>query len=112
MRRLSVLALLLLAVPAIAAETTQPAPVNMPEPPVLPAGVSDDPNFEPEIVLTEKDGEKHEEYKIQGKTYMIKVTPKHGVPYYLVDERGDGMFSRQESTDSGVRVPRWVIHTF
>ncbi len=43
---------------------------------------------------------------------MIKVTPSHGKPYYLVDEKGDGKFSRQESTDSGVRVPLWVIHSF
>ena len=40
---------------------------------------------------------------------MIKITPKVGKPYYLVDDRGDGKFARQESLDSGVRPPRWVI---
>jgi len=43
---------------------------------------------------------------------MIKVTPKKGAPYFLVDDKGDGKFSRQEGLDSGVRPPRWVIHTF
>jgi hypothetical protein len=43
---------------------------------------------------------------------MIKITPKVGKPYYLVDDRGDGKFARQESLDSGFRPPRWVIHRF
>ena len=41
-----------------------------------------------------------------------EVTPPHGVPYYLVDERGDGRMTRQEPLDSGLRVPMWVIGTF
>jgi len=43
---------------------------------------------------------------------MIKVTPKVGPPYYLIDQRGDGKFARQESLDSGFRPPQWVIHRF
>jgi hypothetical protein len=43
---------------------------------------------------------------------MIKISPKHGIPYYLVDDRGDGKFARQESLDTGLRVPRWVIFRF
>ena len=53
-----------------------------------------------------------EEYRANGKLYMIKIIPKIGAPYYLVDDRGDGKFSRQESLDSGVRPPRWTIHKF
>jgi hypothetical protein len=40
------------------------------------------------------------------------VTPPHGVPYYLVDDKGDGRMTRQEPLDSGLRVPMWVIGTF
>jgi hypothetical protein len=43
---------------------------------------------------------------------MIKITPKHGKPYYLIDDRGDGKFARQEGLDSGLRVPTWVIYKF
>ena len=43
---------------------------------------------------------------------MLKVTPPHGVPYYLVDQKGDGQFSRQDNLDSGVRVPQWVLIRF
>ena len=28
---------------------------------------------------------------------MIKVTPAHGVPYYLVDREGDGKFTRDDT---------------
>ena len=42
----------------------------------------------------------------------VKVTPPHGRPYYLIDERGDGKFSRQESHDTGLRPPMWVIHSW
>ena len=49
---------------------------------------------------------------INGKLYMIKVTPPHGVPYYLVDDKGDGSWARQQPTDTGLRVPKWVIHSW
>ena len=39
---------------------------------------------------------------------MAKLT----TPYYLIDERGDGTFARQDVQDSGLRVPMWVIGNF
>ncbi len=66
----------------------------------------------PEVIITQLADTTVEEYRANGRLYMIKITPKHGVPYYLVDERGDGKFARQESLDSGLRVPRWVIKSF
>ena len=43
---------------------------------------------------------------------MIKVTTAVGKPYYMIDQHGDGRFSRQNSLDSGLRPPMWVIHEF
>ncbi len=44
---------------------------------------------------------------------MQRVTPKHGVPYVLMDMKGDGTFMRQDNPlDSGVRVPQWVLMEF
>ena len=34
---------------------------------------------------------------------MLKVIPKVGKPYYLIDQKGDGQFARQDSLDSGMR---------
>lgn len=52
------------------------------------------------------------EYRANGKLYMLKVIPRVGKPYYLIDRRGDGQFARQESLDSGLRPPMWVIKEF
>lgn len=76
----------------------------------------DDLSVSPEgpqvTITTRKEETTIEEYRVGGKLYMIKVTPKHGKPYYLVDDLGDGRFARQDGLDSGVRVPRWVIKKF
>ena len=53
-----------------------------------------------------------EEYRMGGKLYMLKVTPARGAPSYLIDEKGDGRMTRQDSFDSGVRPPMWVIHSW
>ena len=50
---------------------------------------------------------------INGKLYMMKITPSHGVPYYLVDEKGDGNWAPKDTADAAhIRVPMWVIRTF
>jgi hypothetical protein len=84
----------------------------LPEPPPPPPGYELDPALEPEVTIRQSGKDKVEEYRIRGKLYMVKVTPPHGKPYYLIDSRGDGTFSRQESLDSGLRVPMWVIKEF
>jgi len=50
-----------------------------------------------------------EEFRIKGRLYMVRVTPPHGRPYYLVDQRGDGVFTPVDSPTSILSVPQWVI---
>lgn len=105
------LLLLLLSSVCVGAYADKKAPVKLeplPPPPAMDSGAND----EPEVTITKEAGQSVEEYRVGGKLYMIKITPKVGKPYYLVDDRGDGKFSRQESLDSGLRPPRWVIHRF
>jgi hypothetical protein len=109
------LPLLLLGCFSLTAYAQKPVPANLeplPPPPASNAAQEEAPGDEPEITITKEAEQTVEEYRAGGKLYMIKITPKHGVPYYLVDEQGDGKFVRQESLDSGVRVPRWIIHQF
>lgn len=83
------------------------APV--PPPPAL------DPNEavdEPQVTITKETEQTIEEYRAGGRLYMIKITPKVGPPYYLVDDKGDGRFMRHDGLDSGVRPPRWILHQF
>ena len=87
-----------------------PALQSLPPPP--PIASAQDPDLEPQVTITKQTEQTVEEYRAGGRLYMIKITPKVGKPYYLVDDRGDGKFSRQESLDSGLRPPRWIIHSF
>ena len=89
-----------------------PALQPIPEPPPPPPGFELDPALEPQVTILRRGADTVEEFRIGGKLYMVKVTPPHGRPYYLIDHRGDGMFTRQDSFDSGIRVPMWVIRTF
>jgi len=43
---------------------------------------------------------------------MIKVTPKVGKPYYLVDHKGDGVFSRADDNERSLSVPMWLIKSW
>lgn len=112
MRRLLPALVLAVALPVLA-QNRLPELQPLPEPPPAPPGMLDAPS-EPAVNIRQgtRGEDKVEEYMRGGKVYMIKVTPSHGVPYYLVDQQGNGTFVRQDVTDSGLRVPMWVIGTF
>ena len=110
MRRLLGIALLGVALPLAAQLPPKLEPV--PEPPPPPPGLVPDPALEPQVTITRRGEDKVEEYRVNGKLYAMKVTPPHGVPYFLIDEAGNGTMSRRDSLDSGLRVPQWVIHSF
>lgn len=109
MRPLLIAALACLSLSAYAAQPEAPAKADAPPPPPMSA---DDSNDEPQVTIIKQTEQTVEEYRAGGKLYMIKIIPKVGPPYYLVDDLGDGKFSRQERLDSGLRVPRWVIKRF
>jgi hypothetical protein len=68
---------------------------------------------QPDVTTREEGGQLIQEYRVKNKLYMQRVTPKHGRPYVLVDNKGDGTFSRLEQTlDQQVRVPQWVLLEF
>lgn len=110
MRRILLALLLAAAFPVYAQSGPPPGAKPLPEPPPPPPGV--DAPDEPQVTITKRGEDKVEEYRVNGRLYMMKVTPPHGVPYYLVDNNGDGSWARRESLDSGLRVPMWVIKSF
>ena len=85
-----------------------------PPPPIIeegfPEGAED--SFEPEVTIVHRDNEVVEEYRVRGQLYMVKVTPAHGVPYYLVDEDGSGRMVRRDGVTPRLAVPMWVIKTW
>jgi hypothetical protein len=56
-------------------------------------------------------GSKIEQYKVNGKVYMVKVIPpKPFPPYYLEDKGGTGRFTEVPQTAAEhLSVPQWVI---
>lgn len=113
MRKILLIALLALAAPAWAQAPVPPPPKlePLPEPPPPPPGMVD-PALEPQVTILKRGIDTVEEYRIAGRLYMMKVIPPTGAPYYLIDHRGDGNFTRHDSFDFGTRVPMWVIHSF
>ncbi|WP_374340116.1 DUF2782 domain-containing protein [Methyloversatilis sp.] len=101
------------AMPPVFAQAKRPPDLQpIPEPPPPPEPLDGGVAVEPQITIIQRDGETVEEHRVNGKLYMIKVTPGHGVPYYLMDENGSGAMTRYDDLDSGLRVPKWVIFSF
>jgi hypothetical protein len=113
-RSLLVAAMLLaLALPVAAQAPGKPAGLQpIPEPPP-PAGLELDPSLEPQVTILKRGTDTVEEYRIGGKLYMIKVTPAHGIPYYMVDREGYGTFTRDDTyVGNNIRPPMWLIFSF
>jgi len=67
--------------PPIPPENTEGVPI----PPKI-----QDEMIEPVVTIREEEERRIEEYSMNGRVYMVKVTPIGGIPYYYVDTNGDG----------------------
>lgn len=104
LRLLAGLPVLLLAAAAPAAEPAPGKPVEAP--PKVEPGES----VQPEVTITESKEKTITEYRIAGQLRAIKVQPKVGKAYYLIDREGSGQFLRF-GPDMGpnLEVPRWIL---
>ena len=67
-------------------------------PPIPPEDTSDVPippkitgeQIEPTVTIREEEDRTIEEYRFNGQVYMVKITPRGGIPYYYIDTDGDG----------------------
>ncbi len=103
-------AFLLTSLLALAAHADAPRLQPLPDIPPPPGVV--DPALEPQITIRQQGSERVEEFRIKGHLYMIRITPSHGHPYYLVDQRGDGAMHRLDDLSPNFQVPMWVISEF
>ena len=108
MRRLFPL-LLLAALPVWAQNDLQPLPAVPPPPPGMEAF---DAALEPQVTIVKSEKETREEFRLNGKLYMIKVTPSVGPAYYLVDNQGDGNFIEANTPSQMVKPPMWILHSW
>jgi hypothetical protein len=109
MRRLLLVVLIAFSSSALAQAQKRPPKLEpLPEPPPPPPMSVE----EPAVRIPVQKEDKVEELRQGGRVVMLKVTPPHGKPYYLVDTTGNGNWMRRDSLDDGVRVPQWPIHTW
>lgn len=110
--RLIIMLAFMLPMLAIAADRTPPNLEPLPDVPPPPMGLGLEGVDEPEVTIIKREGETVEEYRINGELYMLKITPAHGVPYYLQKEDRDGGWSRFDGPGEPVIIPKWVIFRF
>ena len=101
------------ALTALAQKAPPPPKLEpLPEPPPPAPEIAADPELEPQVTIVRRENETIEEFRVNGRLTMVKVTPRHGRPYYLVAEGASGGFVRRDSLDTGLRVPLWVLFSF
>ncbi|MDT8364368.1 MAG: DUF2782 domain-containing protein [Nitrosomonas sp.] len=71
-----------------------------------------DPSLDPEITITERKDETVEEYWVHGRLHMIKIIPKIGKPYFLLNRHRASEPPHRGNMESGVSVPMWEIYRF
>jgi hypothetical protein len=67
------------------------------------------PADEAEVTVARRAGDRIEEFRYRGRLYMIKVYPAVGLPYMLVDDRGDGVFNRKDARGQPIKPAQWNI---
>ena len=116
------LCVLLATAGSVAAQTMQqPQPPQQPPQPskleplpeIPPPQGAADADLEPQVTVTQRNGDKIEETRINGALVWIKVTPLNGVPYYLIPTgQGANTFLRANSLDTALSVPMWQLFTW
>ena len=89
----------------------QPLPEIPPPPKLSSTPTPDDPN-EPQVTIRQEGENKVEEFRSKGRVYAIRVTPKIGKPYLLIDPDGKGTLTRSEEIGGGFRAPQWTLFEF
>lgn len=100
LRTLAILLLGGLALPASGQEE-EPLPMPRVEPGSLP---------EPEVTISpDGQGARVEEYRVGGEVRMIRIVPRNGPPYYLLDNDGDGAVDTRRNELDGININQWIL---
>lgn len=68
------------------------------------------PEDEPTVKIRSiENGDTVEEYRVNGRLSMVKVRPRGGIPYTLIDTNGDGRLDRKD-TEGPVAPVYWTLY--
>jgi hypothetical protein len=84
----------------------------LPQPPPPPPEFIGDPDLEPQVTIIRRDEQVVEEVRIKGELRYVRVTPRHGRPFYLIPDANGATFIRRDSLDSSLKVPMWVLFSW
>lgn len=90
----------LITSPLMAADETPTSP-----PPPLP----DEPLPEPEVTIIHGEDKTIEEYRVNGQVRFVKITPKKGKPYYMIDTDGDGQLDKRDDNLDNPPINQWIL---
>ncbi len=109
-RPLSFSLLILLSASVWAVEGALEESSAVPEPPELPEPVQSGEEMEPDITIIRKGKDTIQEFRRNGRLYMVKVQPQVGQAYYLLDTNGDGQMDLKKSDlDKGGSINQWLL---
>lgn len=99
--------------PPVVHEVPIPPPANQGKTPTTSGFIPDGEQVpEPKVTIVHRANAVIEEYRVNGKLYMIRVIPRIGFPYYLVDTTGDGSYDTRTTDLDSMAVPMWVIYSW
>ena len=111
----ALLMITMLTLPALAQSQVRPKPKDVQpveDVPAPPAVKETDLSNDIKVTTRQSGTDTIEEYRIGGRLYKQRIQPASGPAYYLVDEKGEGKFTRVDGPDLKIAVPTWVLFTW
>ena len=101
--------ILLLSFASIAQAQAPTTTRDVPIPDKIPPPATDEGAPTVTIRATES-GDRVEEYRQNGQVYMVRVTPKNGIPYTLYDDNKDGRLDRSDAEKNDISPVYYTIY--
>ena len=114
-RLFTLLAITTFTLPALAQSPARPKPKDVQpveDVPAPPEVKGTDPSKDVKVTTRQSGTDTIEEYRIGGRLYKQRIQPASGPAYYLVEEKGEGKFTRMDGPDLKIAVPTWVLFTW
>jgi hypothetical protein len=114
LRYVFALLLIMLSGPGFSADAAAPPDlVPLDDQPDIPAPIESGETMQPDVTITKRGKETVEEYRINNRLYMVKITPVIGPPYYMMDTDGNGTLDQRRGTiQEGMKIPQWVLFSW